>query len=74
MELTSVKNKVVGIDIGVAVTNYAVVDLRGEILAHESFKTTDYPSVDNYLAVLCERVVRLVEANGGYESIRSVGV
>ena len=68
------KNRVVGIDIGVAITNYAVVDLRGEIIAHDSFSTLDYPSVDNYLATLCERVLNLVEENGGYEAMRSVGV
>ena len=74
MEVTNVKNRVVGVDIGVAITNYAVVDLRGEIIAHESFSTLDYPNVDSYLAVLCERVLNLVEANGGYEAMRSVGV
>lgn len=74
MELTNVKTRVVGIDIGVAITNYAVVDLRGEIIAQDSFSTLDYPSIDNYLAVLCDRVLELVEANGGYEAMRSVGV
>ncbi len=74
MKLTKVKSRVVGIDIGVAVTTYAVVDLRGDIIAQESFSTRDYPNLDNYLAVLCENIVTLVEANGGYESIRSVGV
>lgn len=74
MKLTKVKSRVVGIDIGVAVTTYAVVDLRGNIIAQESFSTRDYPNLDNYLAVLCENIFTLVEANGGYESIRSVGV
>lgn len=74
MELTNVKNRVVGIDIGVAVTNYAVIDLRGEIIAHDSFSTLDYPSVENFLSVLCERVLKLVDENGGYEAMRSVGV
>ena len=74
MKLTKVKSRVVGIDIGVAVTTYAVVDLRGNIIAQESFSTRDYPNLDNYLAVLCENIVTLVEANGGYDSIRSVGV
>ena len=74
MELTNVKTRVVGIDIGVAITNYAVVDLRGEIIAQDSFSTLDYPSIDNYLAVLCNRVLELVEATGGYEAMRSIGV
>lgn len=74
MELTKVKSRVVGIDIGVAITTYAVVDLRGNIIAQDNFSTLDYPNLDNYLAVLCEKIVNLVEANGGYETIRSIGV
>lgn len=74
MELTNVKNRVVGINIGVAITSYAVVDLRGEIIAYDSFSTFNYPNVDDYLAVLCERVLNMVQDNGGYESLRSVGV
>jgi glucokinase len=74
MEITSMKTRVVGVDIGVAVTTYAVIDLRGNIIAQENFSTRDYPNIDQYLAVLCERIVDLVERNGGYDSIRSVGV
>lgn len=74
MELTNVKSRVVGVDIGVAVTTYAVVDLRGNIIAQDHFSTQEFPNLDNYLAVLCEKIINLVEANGGYESIRSIGV
>jgi glucokinase len=74
MELTNVKNLVVGVDIGIAMTTYAVVDLRGEIYAQDTLKTLDYPNFDNFLAVLCDRIVQLVEANGGYQAVRSVGV
>lgn len=74
MELTNVKNLVVGVDIGIAMTTYAVVDLRGEIYAQDTLKTLDYPNFDNFLAVLCDRIVQMVEANGGYQAVRSVGV
>ncbi len=74
MELTHVKTRVVGVDIGVEKTTYAVIDLRGEIYAMEEFNTMDYPSIDNYISVLCEKIFELVEANGGYESLRSIGV
>lgn len=74
MELTNVKNLVVGVDIGIAMTTYAVVDLRGEIYAQDTLKTLDYPNIDNFLAVLCDRIVQMVEANGGYQAVRSVGV
>lgn len=68
------KTRVVGIDIGVDETTYAVIDIRGNIVARDSFSTLDYPNIDNFVAVLCERLVELVEQNGGYESVRSVGV
>ena len=74
MELTNVKHLVVGVDIGVDTTTYAVVDLRGEIIAQDTFKTSDYPNIDNYLSVLCGKIIQLVEGNGGYEAVRSVGV
>ena len=74
MELTNVKHLVVGIDISIALTTYAVVDLRGNIIAQDTFNTLDYPDIEDYLTALCERIITLVEANGGYENVRSVGV
>ena len=69
-----IKTRVVGIDIRVERTTYAVVDIRGEIVAQDYFLTTDYADVNEFVAALCEKVVMLVEENGGYETIRSVGV
>ena len=48
--------------------------MRGNILAEDSFPTTDYPDVNNFITALSEKIVMLVEANGGYETIRSIGV
>ena len=47
------KTRVVGIDLGVENTTYAVVDIRGNIIVRDSFSTTDYPNVDNFVSVLC---------------------
>ena len=69
-----IKTRVVGIDIRVDRTTYAVVDIRGEIVAQDYFLTSDYLDINEYVSALCERVVALVEENGGYEMIRSVGV
>lgn len=74
MSDTVVKKRVVGIDISLEETIYAVVDVRGNILAKDSFPTLDYPDINNYVSALAEHVVELVEANGGYETIRSVGI
>lgn len=74
MEEYNIKTKVVGVDISNETTTYAVVDIRGNILAEESFATSEYPDVNNFVTALSDKIVMLVEANGGYETIRSIGV
>lgn len=74
MEEYQIKTKVVGVDISNERTTYAVVDIRGNIIAEEHFATSDYPDVNNFVKDLSDKIVMLVEANGGYEAIRSIGV
>jgi glucokinase len=74
MNQTAVKKRVVGVDISSELTTYAIVDVRGNILAKDNFPTMDYPEINGFVTTLCERIVGLVELNGGYESIRSIGV
>lgn len=70
----NIKSEVVGVDISNELTTYAIVDVRGNILAENSFPTCDYPDVNNFVSLLSERIVMLVEENGGYEKIRSIGL
>lgn len=74
MEENNIKTKVVGVDISIESTTYAMVDVRGNILAEDSFPTMDYPDVNNFVTALSEKIVMMVEQNGGYETIRSIGV
>jgi glucokinase len=74
MEQSVIKTKVVGVDISFERTTYAIVDIRGNILAEDSFLTSDYPDVNNFVTALSEKIVMLVEAKGGYETIRSIGI
>ncbi len=74
MEEYNIKTRVVGVDISNELTTYALVDIRGNILAEDSMPTTDYPDVNNFVTALSEKIVMLVEANGGYETVRSIGV
>lgn len=74
MEENQIKTKVVGVDISNDITTYAIVDIRGNILAESSFHTTDFPDVNSFVTALSDNIVELVEANGGYETIRSIGV
>ena len=74
MEEDNIKTRVVGVDISNEFTTYAIVDIRGNIIAENCFVTIDYQDVNNFVSVLSEKIVELVEANGGYEKIRSVGI
>ena len=70
---TTIKTKVLGVDIGCEQTVFAVVDVRGNILAKDSIQM-DFSSLNEFIAALCDRLLLLVEENGGYETIRSLGI
>lgn len=69
-----VKKRVIGVDISNERTSYAIVDVRGNIIAQSDFSTEDYPDVNQFVTKLTEEIVQLTEANGGYETIRSIGI
>lgn len=74
MNQTATNKRVIGVDVSLDATAYAIVDVRGNILAKDSFPTEDYPEINAFVAKLSESIVELIEANGGFETIRSVGV
>jgi glucokinase len=69
-----IKTRVVGVDISLERTSIGIVDIRGNIIATDCFVTSEHPYIGDYVSVLCEHIMNLVDQNGGYESIRSVGV
>ncbi|MBQ8463118.1 MAG: ROK family protein [Prevotella sp.] len=69
----TIKSRVVGVGLSVERTVFAIVDMRGTIIAKSEFHTTDYPNPNEYAAHLSESILQLAEENGGYETIRSVG-
>lgn len=69
-----IKKRVVGVDFGYTCTRYAIVDVRGNIIAGSEFPTVDYPEVGQYVDKLASSILELCEAHGGYETIRSVGI
>lgn len=69
-----IKRRVIGIDVGVEKTSIALVDLRGTILAEDTLKTQDYQTASGFVEALSMRIIQLAEQNGGYETIRSVGI
>ncbi|MBR1548940.1 MAG: ROK family protein [Prevotella sp.] len=71
---TEIKSRVMGIDISNDSTTYAIVDIRGNIVADGSFDTSDYQDLNGFVEKLCSAITELAEANGGLLSIRSAGV
>ena len=74
MEESIIKNRVIGVDISIERTSYAIVDVRGNIIARDGFNTSNYDSATEYVSVLSDKIVKLAEENGGYEKIRSMGI
>ena len=72
--INQIKTRVIGIDIRLDRTTYGIVDIRGEIVAQDYFDTSDYPDVNDYVTAMAERLIMLMEANGGYDTIRSIGI
>ena len=68
------KSRVVGVDLSSDRTTYAIVDIRGRIIASSYFETDKYPDINDYVSKLTDEIINLVEANGGYGIIRSVGI
>lgn len=68
------KTKVIGVDIRVDRTVYALVNIRGEVLARDEIVTSDYPVISDFVTKLSEKIVLMMEANGGFDSVRSIGI
>ena len=74
MDQKTVKKRVIGVDISLDTTSYAVVDVRENILVKESFPTEDYSEIGAFVSKLSDGIIQMIDANGGLESIRSVGI
>ena len=68
------KPYVVGIDIGGTNTVFGIVDARGTVLASSSIKTGAYTEVEDYVSEVCKNLLPLLEANGGVDKIKGIGI
>lgn len=70
----NIKSKVVGVDISNECTTYALVDIRGNILCKDQFRTADYPDANQFVGKLADCILCMADSNGGFEAIRSIGI
>ena len=68
------KPYVVGIDIGGTNTVFGIVDARGTIIATDSIKTAGHGEVEAYADAVCKPLMKLIQANGGKEKIKGIGI
>ena len=68
------KPYVVGMDIGGTNTVFGIVDSRGNVLATDSIKTQVYPTIEEYVDAVAEKLLPLIESVGGVEKIKGMGV
>ncbi len=68
------KPYVVGIDIGGTNTAFGIVDARGNVVASDSIPTGNYDKPEDYVAAVCKGLEKLLEANGGKQKVKGIGV
>lgn len=65
---------VIGMDIGGTNTVFGVVDSRGNVLATDSIKTQKYTDIDEYVNIISEKLIPMIESFGGVEKFRGFGI
>ncbi|HCS87886.1 MAG TPA: glucokinase [Bacteroidales bacterium] len=68
------KPYVVGIDMGGTNTVFGIVDARGHVIARSSIRTQQYADIKDYIDSLHEEMMKIIEAVGGINLIRGIGV
>ncbi len=63
------KNVVAGVDIGGTNTVFGLVDKAGKVLAEGSFKTTDYPKINDFVQALVSAIKKLLAVKKEYKLI-----
>jgi glucokinase len=67
------KKVVAGVDIGGTNTVCGLVDEKGKVISHTTFKTTDYPKVENFVTALVKVVKKLLGTKKEYE-LAGIGI
>jgi glucokinase len=61
------KKVVAGVDIGGTNTRFGLVDEKGKVLSENSFNTTDYPKIDDFVEALVVAIKKLMSGKKDYK-------
>lgn len=65
---------VIGVDMGGTNTVFGIVDARGNVLSKSAVKTSTHDDVNLYINDIYDELMPLIEAVGGIENIKGIGV
>lgn len=68
------KPYVIGMDMGGTNTVFGVVDARGTVISKSAIKTGAHTDVNLYIQDLHDEMIKLIEAAGGVEKFKGIGV
>lgn len=68
------KPYVIGMDMGGTNTVFGVVDARGNVISKSAIKTGTHADVNLYIQDLYDEMIKLIEAAGGVEKFKGIGV
>jgi len=68
------KPYVIGMDMGGTNTVFGVVDTRGTVISKSAIKTGTHTDVNLYIQDLFDELIKLIDAAGGIEKFKGIGV
>lgn len=68
------KPYVIGMDMGGTNTVFGIVDSRGNVISKSAIKTGTHTDVNLYIQDLYDELIKLIEAAGGKDKIKGIGV
>lgn len=68
------KPYVIGMDMGGTNTVFGIVDSRGSVISKSAIKTGTHTDVNLYIQDLYDELIKLIEAVGGKDKIKGIGV
>lgn len=68
------KPYVIGMDMGGTNTVFGVVDARGNVISKSAIKTGTHTDVNLYIDDLYEEMIKLIEAAGGVDKFKGMGI
>lgn len=64
----------IGVDLGGTNTQCAVVDASGRILGHSSFKTREFPHIEDFADKLSSAIDELIQETGTRGCVKGIGI